>query len=79
MITNLLSQLTPAEIHLIIEGKEAKLKDLMKYTLLDLLHKQVLTIEEVKHKPSRKDPVTLYHHIAPGPNFSTYNPLPHET
>ena len=42
-----LSQLTPAETLIILKDKDTRLKEVLKVTLMDLLLKQVLKIEEV--------------------------------
>jgi hypothetical protein len=74
----ILSKLTPAETLLVRKGNEATLKDMLKYTLMDLLLKQVLAIEEIQRQPSKHDPVRVYKYIGVGKNFTEYKCLPHE-
>ena len=73
-----LSNLTPAETLVIRNGELTPLKDLLKCTLMDLLLKQVLTIENIERQPSPRDPIRTYKYIAAGNNFSTYKPRLHE-
>ena len=74
----LLSILTPAETHLVLEKSEANLKDLMKYTFMDLLLKRAITIEEVKRQPHQNDQTRIYSYVIAGKNFRNYKPLAHE-
>jgi hypothetical protein len=74
----ILSKLTPAETLLVRNGKEATLKDMLKYTLMDLLLKQVLIIEEVERQPSKRDLIRVYKYISVGKKFSAYKCMPHE-
>jgi hypothetical protein len=74
----ILSKLTPAETLMVWKGNEATLKDMLKYTLMDLLLKQILTIEDVERQPSKRDPVRVYKYIGIGKNFNNYKHLPHE-
>ncbi|MBA4053388.1 MAG: hypothetical protein C0490_01625 [Marivirga sp.] len=73
-----LSKLTPAETLLIKNGSLSPLKDLLKYTLMDLLLKQVLNMEEIQRQPSPRDPVRYYKYISAGVNFRSYKGKPHE-
>ncbi|WP_254157523.1 hypothetical protein [Chryseosolibacter indicus] len=60
------------------QGSSAVLRDLLKYTLMDLLLKQVLITETITRKPSRKEPERSYKYIKIGANFSDYAHKPHE-
>jgi hypothetical protein len=73
-----LSRLTPAETLIVKSGDTTPLKDLLKYTLMDLLLKQVLIIEEVQRQPSLRDPIRMYKYIMVGKNFGAYLVRPHE-
>lgn len=73
-----LSKLTPAETLIILKDKDTHLKEVLKVTLMDLLLKQVLKIEEVyKHTGGTKEQ-RLYEYVETGKNFRFYNSLPHE-
>jgi hypothetical protein len=74
----LLSKLTPAETLLIRDGDEVSVKELLKYTFMDLLVKQVLMTEDVERQLNMRDPVRIYKYVSPGKNFSQYTSLPHE-
>ena len=73
-----LSQLTPAETLIILKDKDTRLKEVLKVTLMDLLLKQVLKIEEVYKQTGRTDEQRLYEYIETGKNVRFYNALPHE-
>jgi hypothetical protein len=75
----ILSKLTPAETLLIKDGSQASVKELLKYTLMDLLLKQVLMIENVeRHQPNMRDAARTYKYVSIGKNFNGYAALPHE-
>ncbi|MDX1446107.1 hypothetical protein, partial [Lishizhenia sp.] len=71
-----LSKLKPAETLLIMKGENAAFKDLMKYTLMDLILKQVLEIKETVRRVKRgrrfKDKRIKY--VVKGNNFDNYSP-----
>jgi hypothetical protein len=73
-----LSKLTPAETLIVKRGDSAPLNELLKYTLMDLLLKQVLTIEEVERQPSSHDPIKIYKYVTTGRVFNKYKLNPHE-
>lgn len=73
-----LSQLTPAETLIILKDKDTRLKEVLKVTLMDLLLKQVLKIEEVYKHTGGTNEQRLYEYVETGKNFRFYNPLPHE-
>lgn len=74
----ILSKLTPAETLLLREGTEATLQDMLKYTLMDLLLKQVLAVENVEKQANPRDPIRTYRYIAGGEKLSGYSGLQHE-
>lgn len=74
----LLSKYTPAETLVLLEGKKADIKELLKTTFMDLLLKQVLVIECVSKKISTRDDVRVYKYIARGKNFLMYKSSAHE-
>lgn len=74
----ILSKLTPAETLMVLKGNGATLKDMLKYTMMDLFLKQILTIEDVKRQPSKRDPVRVYKYVSIGKHFTNYKHLPHE-
>lgn len=73
-----LSQLTPAETLIILKDKDTRLKEVLKVTLMDLLLKQVLKIEEVYKHTGGTNEQRLYEYVETGKNFRFFNPLPHE-
>jgi hypothetical protein len=75
---NQLTKLTPAETLLIRSGPAAPLKDLLKYTLMDLLYKQVLEIEEMKLQTDLQNSFKTYRYIRIGKRFHEYTGLAHE-
>jgi hypothetical protein len=74
----ILTELTPGETLILKQGPGAPIKDLLKYTMMDLLLKQVIGIEQVERQPSASDPVRAYKYISIGKNFRTYSSLQHE-
>lgn len=75
----LLSKITPAETILIRDGAAAQLKDLMKYTFMDLVLKKVIEIKEINKKSHPRDNhVSIYTYVVSGKNFSRYRPKNHE-
>lgn len=73
-----LSILSPAETLLVLQDKNASLKELLKLTFMDLLLKQVIRTNDVQRQPSIKDPIRVYKYVETGKNFKTYQPLLHE-
>lgn len=73
-----LTKFTPAETWVILHGKEALLRDILKFTLLDLLLKKVLVTEDVQRQPSERDPVMVYKYLRAGQNFPGYRSKIHE-
>src|SRR5688500_7078005 len=73
-----LSKLTPAETLCLKNGPETPLQDLLKYTVMDLLLKQVLVLEEVQRQPNPRDPVRIYKYATTGRNFESYRSKRHE-
>jgi len=74
----LLSKLTPAETLLLRDGSQASVKNLLKYTFMDLLRKQILIVEEVQHQRDKRDPVTTLKYVSAGTNFNEYAAFAHE-
>ena len=75
----ILSKITPAETMLIKDSTSVELKNLMKYTFMDLLLKQVIEIKEISKKPRSKDKkIRTYTYVVSGGNFSKYKPKNHE-
>jgi hypothetical protein len=73
-----LSKLTPAETLIILQGNKATLSDLLKFTFMDLLLKQVLITQEIEKQANPRDPITSYKYVFPGNNFAAYQANPHE-
>lgn len=73
-----LQQFTPAENLLIIKGEKPDFGQQMKFTLADLIFKEVLQIITIEKQTHPKDPVTSSAYVVHGKNFYTYHPQPHE-
>jgi len=73
-----LFRFSPAETLVIKSGEKAPLSDLLKYTLMDLLLKQVLIIEEIQRQPNPRDPIRTYKYITTGENFIKHPFKSHE-
>lgn len=74
-----LSKYLPAETLLVLEGKDADIKELLKITFMDLLLKQVVEIITVpKQSSSSRATVRNYKYVVKGKNFYKYNPKQHE-
>lgn len=74
----ILTKLTPAETYLLRENSKCEFKDLLKYTLVDLLIKKVLVSEDIEEQPHANSPVRIIRYVRVGPNFKNYVPRPHE-
>lgn len=75
----LLSIITPAETILIQKGSTTQLKNLLKFTFMDLLLKKVIKIVEIHKQPHPRDEVRRYTYIEAGKNFNVYKPKKHES
>lgn len=73
-----LSELSPAECLLMLKGNTVPVKDLLKYTFLDLVLKRVLQVVEVEKPISNREGTRVYKYIKRGKAFNTYYPLKHE-
>jgi hypothetical protein len=65
---NYLSKFTPAETWILLRGNTSLLRDLLKFTLMDILLKQVLWMEDVEGQPGDRDPFSGYKYVRPGKN-----------
>lgn len=75
----ILSKITPAETMLVKNSDSVKLKDLMKFTFMDLLLKRVIEIKEVNKRAHPRDKyIRTYTYVISGKNFSQYKPKNHE-
>ena len=75
---NQLHKFTPAETLLIRSGPATPLRDLLKYTLMDLMYKQVLELEEMKIQTDLRNAFKTYRYIRIGKKFHDYTSLAHE-
>lgn len=73
-----LSEFTPAETLLLTKGSKVLLKDLLKYTFMDLLLKKVLVLTRKKYQPDARSKAVTMKYISAGPLFNSYQSLPHE-
>uniref|UniRef100_UPI00404AB868 hypothetical protein n=1 Tax=Flavobacterium sp. TaxID=239 RepID=UPI00404AB868 len=72
-----LSELTPAEVYILINEKITH-RELLKITFIDLLFKQVLRSFEVERQPHIRQEVRIYQYIGIGQNFNNYKSKNHE-
>ncbi|MEL7147993.1 MAG: hypothetical protein AAFO69_16585 [Bacteroidota bacterium] len=70
----ILTKLTPAETYLLEAGNLSVYKNMLKYTMADLITKKVLAFEN-RGLPFSEE---IAHYITRGSNYDTYKPLPHE-
>jgi hypothetical protein len=73
-----LKNLTPAETLLFRDHSKVILKDLLKFTLIDLIIKKVLIVEEESHQSHPRNPSRTISYIRTGPNYKTYTFKQHE-
>jgi len=73
-----LSQLSPAECLLVLNGSDISIKELLKYTFLDLVLKRVLKVVEVEKPISSREGTRIYKYIKRGKAFNSYYPMEHE-
>ena len=74
----ILTKLTPAETLLLTANSKASFKDLLKYTLVDLLLKKVLKSQEYEDQARPDDPIRTVSYVTVGPAFDGYRCRPHE-
>ncbi|MGL1888303.1 MAG: hypothetical protein OCD76_17440 [Reichenbachiella sp.] len=74
----ILTKLTPAETYLLHENSNCEFKNLLKYTLIDLLVKKVLISEDIEQQSHPRSPVRIMRYVSIGPKFKNYKPRPHE-
>ncbi len=76
---NILSTLTPTETYLLLQGNDARYRDLLRYTFLNLVLKKVLQVEERTVRTSRRrDRSVRSVYVSTGTNFEGYHPEPCE-
>ncbi len=75
-----LKKLTPAETLVIRDTSKTSFKDMLKFTLLDLILKKVLVIKnsELPTNQEETDNQVGYKNLGIGPAFDGYNPKYHE-
>lgn len=74
----MISKLTPAETLLLRDGNQVSARELLKYTMMDLLLKQVLEIQHVARQAHPRDPVRETRYVVRGKHFGAYDALLHE-
>lgn len=72
-----LSELTPAEIYILINDKVTH-QELLKITFVDLLLKNVLKTFQVERQPHIRQKVRIYKYVGIGQNFINYKSKIHE-
>ncbi len=75
---NTLATLTPAETWFILEGQNARIRELMRVTLMDLLLKKVLKVTPVASQAPRDNTEKTPLYFGRGDTFFTYGAKPHE-
>jgi hypothetical protein len=73
-----LSLFAPAETLLLLKGKNVKLKDLLKVTLMDLFLKQALRTIEIVSPSTSKSLSVPNTYVVSGTNLNHYSPMTHE-
>lgn len=73
-----LSEFTPAETLLLTRGSNVLLKDLLKYTFMDLLLRKVLLLTRKKYQPDTRSTAVTLKYISAGPLLHRCGALPHE-
>lgn len=73
-----LSTLSPAESLIVLKGRYATLKELLKVTFMDLVLKKVIRTFEVERPGRGTERVRIYKYVEAGENFELYQPLHHE-
>ncbi len=74
----LLAKLSPAETLLLLRPFESRLRDFMKYTLMDLLTRQVLHLLNYDMQPVQGNATLSLAYVVVGKNFKKEEPLLHE-
>src|SRR5262245_37403271 len=74
----LLTRLTPAETYMLLKPTDSRLRDLMKFTLMDLLTRQVLLMPNFDTKPVQGEESLNFAYVIIGRNFAKENPKLHE-
>ncbi|MBK9732586.1 MAG: hypothetical protein IPO83_15135 [Chitinophagaceae bacterium] len=74
----LLTKLTPAETLLLLKPTESRLRDFMKYTLMDLLARQVLQLLNYDIQPVQGNATLAFAYVIAGKNFKKEEPKLHE-
>jgi hypothetical protein len=69
-----LTELSPAEASLLVNGETVQSNELLKLTFMDLLIRQVLQIIELEKQPDRFQPKRVYKYVVPGKRFLTHEP-----
>lgn len=74
----LLSKLTPAETFMLLKPTDSRLSDLMKFTFMDLLARQVLQMPNFDKKPVQGEATLGFAYVIIGRNFKREVPKLHE-
>jgi hypothetical protein len=71
-MSDILQKIRPAELLIFKNGTSVEFKDLLKYTFLDLLLRQVLKTSNVQKQAHKRDRVRTYTYVQRGHNFNSY-------
>lgn len=74
----LLSRLSPAETLLLLKPFESRLRDFMKFTLMDLLARQVVQLINYDKHPVQGDATLSFAYVIAGKNLKKEEPRLHE-
>jgi hypothetical protein len=77
---SLIYNITPAETMMVLNPSSSSLKELMKYTFIDLILKKVIKITESSSLINKKHNISSagISYVKIGKNFSSYRPKKHE-
>ena len=75
---DLISKLTPAETLLLLRPSEARLRDFMKYTFMDLLARKVLMLINYDQHPVQGNATLAFAYVKAGVNLRMQKPRLHE-
>ena len=74
----LLSRITPAETLMLLKPTDSRMRDLMKFTVMDLILRQVLFVEHLQRKTVQGNRMIGYLYVFAGRNFRREKPTLHE-
>ncbi|MDW3195577.1 MAG: hypothetical protein R8G66_24590 [Cytophagales bacterium] len=73
-----LKKLTPAETLVLRDTSQASFRDLLKFTLIDLILKKVLVVRNESNPEPEEENKVAYKNLEKGPAYDSYQPKAHE-